>query len=49
MIIATFQILDKLGFLPFFQKIFLLGDISIEVGLGIFFELLVILIFNLLK
>ena len=34
MVIAAFQVIDKLGRSRFFQKTFLLADISIEVVLG---------------
>ena len=37
MIIATFYVADKLGRSWFFQEIFLLANISIEVVLGMFF------------
>ena len=37
MIMTAFQVLDKLGHSWFFQKTFLLVDISIEVVLGILF------------
>ena len=37
MVIATLQILDKLGHSWFFQKTFLLANISIKVILGILF------------
>ena len=37
MIIATFQVVDKLGRSWFFQKTFLLSDISMEVVLGMHF------------
>ena len=35
--IAAFQVFDKLGYSCFFQKTFLLAEISIEVVFGIFF------------
>ena len=34
MVIAAFQVVDKLGHSWFFQETFLLADISMEVGLG---------------
>ena len=37
MVIATFQVLDKLGYFYFFQKTFLLAKISIKVDIGMFF------------
>ena len=37
MVIAAFQVVDKLGHFWFFQKIFLLGNISMKVVLGMFF------------
>ena len=37
MVLAAFQVVDKLDCSWFFQKIFLLADISMEVVLGIFF------------
>ena len=36
-VIATFQVIDKLDCSRFFQKTFLLADISMEVVLGILF------------
>ena len=40
MVIAAFQVVDKLGFSRFFQEIFLLADISIKVVLGMLFFIL---------
>lgn len=37
MVLASFQVKDKLKRVWFFQKSFLLADISVEVILGIFF------------
>ena len=37
MVIAVFQVVDKLGRSRFFQKTFLLADISMEVVLGMLF------------
>ena len=37
MIIAAFQVIDKLGCSPFFHETFLLANISIEVVLGMRF------------
>ena len=37
MIIATFQVIDKLGRARFFQETFLLADTIMEIVLGIFF------------
>ena len=37
MVIATFQVLDKLNCSWFFQKSFLLANISMEVVLGMLF------------
>ena len=37
LVLASFQIEDKLGRTRFFQKMFLLADISIEVVLSMFF------------
>lgn len=37
MIITSFKILDKLGRARYFQKIFLLADMNVEVILGMLF------------
>ena len=37
MVLASFQVDDKLGKIWFFQETFLLADISVEVVPGIFF------------
>ena len=37
MVIAAFQVLDKLGYFQFFQEIFLLTNISINLVLSISF------------
>ena len=37
MVIAAFQILDKLSCFRFFEKTFLLADISMKVVLGMLF------------
>ena len=37
MVITAFQVVNKLGRSWFFQEMFLLADISMEVVLGIFF------------
>ena len=41
MVIASFQVVDKLGRVPFFQKTFLLANTSMKVVLKMFFSLLV--------
>ena len=40
MVIATFHVIDELGYSCFFGKIFWLAEISMEVVFGIFFLIL---------